>query len=162
MRRRFDEITEEIERMVLDAKEIAVLGLSSQPQKPSHYASKYLQDQGYDVIPININQFVDRILDEKVYRDLMSVPYDYDILLVFRPSNEIPEITNAYFSAPHQAPLVWFQQGIFDQESFDRIEAAGFRCVMDKCLMTEHMKIIDNIGYEDPEGSFKPGNSSEM
>jgi hypothetical protein len=142
MRRNFDEIDKEIEKLVVDAKEIAVLGLSSQPFKPAHIVPKYLQDQGYLIIPININQYVDRILDEKVYRDLMSVPYDYDILLVFRPSNEIPRIVNDFFSAPHQAPLVWFQQGIFDQDSFDRLEDAGFRCVMDQCLMAEHQKMV--------------------
>jgi len=142
MRRKFDEIDEEVERLVADAKQIAVLGLSSQPYKPAHFVPKYLQDQGYHVIPININQYVDRILDEKVYRDMMSVPYDYDILLVFRPSNEIPKIVNDFFSAPHQSPLVWFQQGIFDQESFDRLEDAGFKCVMDRCLMVEHQKMV--------------------
>ncbi len=146
--RRFNEIDDDIERMVIQAKEIAVLGLSSMPQKPAQYVPKYLQDQGYIIIPINTNQYVDRILGEKVYRDLMSVPYDYDILLVFRPSIEIPEIVNAYFNAPHQAPLVWFQAGIFDQESFDRIESAGFKCVMDQCLMVEHHKMIDRGAYD--------------
>ena len=149
MNRRFDEIDIEIVRMVLGAKEIAVLGCSSHPQKPSHYVPQYMQDQGYTIIPVTTNQYVDRILEEKVWRDLMSVPYDYDILLVFRPSKEIPEIVNAYFSAPYQAPLVWFQAGIFDQESYERVESAGFKCVMDRCLMVEHQKMIADGGLTD-------------
>jgi predicted CoA-binding protein len=93
---------------------------------------------------------VDRILGEKVYRDLMSVPQDYDILQVFRLSHEIPKIVNEYFAAPHQAPLIWFQSGIHDQESFNRIEEAGLRCVMDKCLMVEHQKIVARGEFERP------------
>jgi predicted CoA-binding protein len=142
MRSMFDPIDDEITRLVLDAKEIAVLGCSSMPMKAANFVPRYLQDQGYIVIPITTNQYVERVLEERVYRDLMSVPYDYDILVVFRPSNEVPIVTNNYFSAPHQAPLIWFQSGIVDHESYNRIEEAGLRCVMDRCLMVEHQKML--------------------
>ncbi len=142
----YDQIDDEITKLVLDAKEIAVLGCSSQPMKPSHYVPRYLQDQGYIIIPITTNRFVERVLEERVYRDLMSVPYDYDILVVFRPSGEIPVVVNNIFNAPYQAPLIWFQAGIFDQESFNRIEEAGLRCVMDRCIMVEHQKMLAEQG----------------
>lgn len=147
----FDDIDEEVIRIIVDAKEIAVYGLSSVPHKAAHYVSQYLQDQGNFIIPINTNQYIDRILGEKLYRDLMSVPYDYDILLVFRPSNEIPEIVNEYFSAPHQSPLIWFQVGIYDQESYSRVEEAGLRCIMDKCLMVEHQKLVGDGWFKKKE-----------
>lgn len=138
----FDDIDDEVAGMVVEAKEIAVYGLSSVPHKASHQVSQYLQDQGCFIIPININQYVNRIIGEKVYRDLMSVPNDYSILLVFRPSSEIPGIVNEYFSAPYQSPLIWFQVGIYDQETYSRVEEAGIRCIMDKCLMVEHQKLV--------------------
>jgi predicted CoA-binding protein len=142
MRTMYDQIDEKITRLVLEAKEIAVLGCSSQPLKPSHFVPRYMQEQGCRIIPITTNQFVDRVLEENVYRDLMGVPDEYDILVVFRPPNEIPVIVNNYFNARHQAPLIWFQAGIYDQESFNRIEEAGLNCVMDRCIMVEHQKMI--------------------
>ena len=152
MRTRFDEINDTIIKKVVQAKEIAVLGMSASPHKAANYVPKYLQDHGYRVIPISTNEFNDKILDEKVYRDLMSVPYDYDLLVVFRPSNEIPDIVSNYFSAPYQSPLIWFQSGIYDQESFHRVEEAGFSCVMDKCMMVEHQKMV-------ADGEFKKSGS---
>lgn len=125
---------------ILEASEtIAVVGCSSTPGKAAHDIPKYLLEAGYDVIPVN--PFADAILDRETYDSLADVPDKIDLVDVFRPSEEVPDIVTAALER-EDAPVIWLQQGITHDESARDAEAAGRQFVQDRCLKVEHQRLL--------------------
>lgn len=118
---------------------IAVVGCSSTPGKDAHEIPKYLLEAGYDVIPVN--PFADEILDQSTYDSLADVPDKIDVVDVFRPSEEVPEIVDATL-ARDETPLVWLQLGITHDDAVRRAEDAGCRVVEDRCMKVEHQRLL--------------------
>ena len=116
------------------AKTIAVIGLSEDPGKPSHYVSAYMQSAGARILPINPS--VASVLGEKSYASLAELPVKPDLVNVFRLPRFIPEIVEEMIALG--LPALWLQQGIVHVEAAARAEASGIRVVMDRCLMVEH------------------------
>jgi predicted CoA-binding protein len=113
---------------------IAVIGLSADPGKPSHYVPAYMQQHGYRILPVNPT--VDTVLGEKSYATLADLPVKPDIVNVFRLPRFIPFIVDEMLQLGFQN--LWVQQGIVNLEAATRAEAAGIRVVMDRCIMVEH------------------------
>ncbi|WP_433965625.1 CoA-binding protein [Tunturiibacter gelidiferens] len=113
---------------------IAVIGLSEDPAKPSHYVSAYMQQHGYKLYPINPS--IPEVLGEKSYASLSDLPIKPDIVDVFRLPKFIPAIVDEMIQLG--LPNVWVQQGIINLEAANRAEAAGIHVVMDRCIMVEH------------------------
>ncbi len=113
---------------------IAVIGLSDDPLKPSHYVSAYMQQHGYKIYPIN--PAVPEVLGEKSYASLSDLPIKPDIVDVFRLPKFIPAIVEEMIQLGF--PNLWVQQGIVNLEAARRAESAGIRVVMDHCIMVEH------------------------
>ena len=118
----------------LAGKTIAVVGLSSNPQSPSHGVAAYLQGQGYRIIPVNPHEQV--ILGERVYPSLRDIPEPVDVVDIFRRADAVPGIVDDAIAIG--APLVWMQLGIVNQEAADHAQAAGITVVMDHCMRVEH------------------------
>lgn len=114
---------------------IAVVGLSANPEKPSHYVPKYLQEQGYTIIPVNPTAQGD-VLGKTVYPSLREVPGPIDIVDIFRPAADVPPIVDDAIGV--RAKAVWMQEGIVNNAAADRARAAGLQVVMDKCMMKVH------------------------
>ncbi|MHB8926599.1 MAG: CoA-binding protein [Bacillota bacterium] len=129
---------EELRQAMTAAKTIAVIGLSPDSDKPSHFVPKYMQSKGYKIIPVNPT--VDQVLGEKAYPTLSDVPVKVDIVDVFRRAEKTPPIVDE--AAKVGAGLVWLQEGIFSDEAAARAEAHGLPIVMDKCLLKEHRRLI--------------------
>jgi predicted CoA-binding protein len=123
-------------RDFLTAKTIAVVGLSADAEKPSHFVSEYMQRHGYRIIPINPS--VETVLGEKSYKSLTDLPKKPDLVNVFRGSSVIPRIVEEM----ERLGLcnLWVQQGIINEEAAEKAEASGIRVVMDRCIMVEHRK----------------------
>ena len=119
-----------------DSKTIAVVGLSPRPERPSHYVAKYLQEQGYRVIPVNPQ--LDNVLGEKCYPDLKSIPEPVDMVDVFRRSSLVGPIVDDAIEIG--AKYVWMQDGVADESAAERARAAGISVVMDNCTMREHRR----------------------
>jgi hypothetical protein len=117
-------------------KTIAVVGCSTNPEKPAHYVPKYLKDHGYKIIPVN--PFAEEILGEKVYPSLTEVPGKVDVVEVFRPSQETPGVVEQ--AIKKGAKAVWLQEGIVSDEAAELARGAGIEFVMDRCMMKEHEK----------------------
>jgi len=117
-----------------NSRTIAVIGLSEDPAKPSHYVSAYMQQHGYKLYPINPS--IPEVLDEKSYASLSDLPIKPDIVDVFRLPKFIPAIVEEMIQL--SLPNLWVQQGIINHEAADRAEAAGINVVMDRCIMVEH------------------------
>jgi uncharacterized protein len=113
---------------------VAVIGLSADPNKPSHYVSAYMQKKGYRIFPVNPS--LDSVLGEKSFASLAELPRKPDIVNVFRLPRYIPAIVDEMVALGLKN--LWVQQGIVDLDSARRAEAAGIRVVMDRCIMVEH------------------------
>jgi predicted CoA-binding protein len=117
-----------------DQRTIAVVGLSDDPAKPSHYVSAYMQQHGYKIYPINPS--LPEVLGEKSYASLSDLPVKPDIVNVFRLPKFIPAIVDEMLQLALKN--LWVQQGIVNLEAVTRAEAAGIHVVMDRCIMVEH------------------------
>jgi predicted CoA-binding protein len=131
------EVSEADIRSVLEeSKTVAVVGLSPRQERDSHRVAKYLQSQGYRIIPVNPN--ADEILGERSYPDLTSVPEPIDVVDVFRRSEAVPEIVEEAIKVG--AKTVWMQMGVIHEEAAARAREAGLQVVMDRCMMIEHRR----------------------
>ena len=125
-----------IERILQETKRIAVVGLSSRPTRAGYYVPAYLQEQGYEIVPVN--PYLDEALGEKAYPDLISVPGQVDLVLLFRRSELVaPFVAQAVQIG---ADAVWMQSGIYNEEAAEVARAAGLDVVMDRCMMVEHRR----------------------
>jgi predicted CoA-binding protein len=113
---------------------IAVIGLSEDPAKPSHYVSAFMQQHGYKIYPINPS--IPEVLGEKSYASLADLPIKPDIVDVFRLPKFIPAVVDEMLKLGLKN--LWVQQGIVNLEAATRAEAAGIHVVMDRCIMVEH------------------------
>ncbi len=117
-------------------KTIAVVGLSSNPARPSYGVTEYMQAAGYQIIPVNPNET--DVLGEPSYANLEEVPQKIEIVNVFRRPEEIPPVVDAAIRA--NAKVIWMQLGIANQPAAEKAQAAGLTVVMDACLLIEHKK----------------------
>lgn len=116
---------------------IAVIGLSADPGKPSHYVPAYMQQHGYHILPVNPT--VTNVLGETSYPTLTALPVKPDIVNVFRLPRYIPAIVEEMIQLG--LPNLWVQTGIVNLEAAAKAEAAGIHVVMDRCIMVEHRRI---------------------
>ena len=128
----------EIDEILASARTIAVVGLSDKPDRESHMVARYLQANGYRVIPVN--PAVAEVLGERSYPDLVSIPPEIaiDVVDIFRKPEFIPAIVDAAIA--RGARVVWMQLGLADNAAAQRARAAGLEVVMDRCMKVEHAR----------------------
>jgi uncharacterized protein len=126
-----------IPEILKSSRTIAVVGLSSNPMRPSNGVAAYLQRVGYRVIPVNPNE--SEVLGEKCYARLEDVPEKIDMVDIFRRPECVPEIVESAIRVG--AKTVWMQEGVVNQEAAERARAAGLDVVMDRCTLKEHRKL---------------------
>lgn len=130
---------EQLKRILTNAKTIASVGLSADETKDSFGVAVYLKRASYRIIPINPH--ADKILGEKAYPDLLSLPRreNVDVVQIFRPASEAPKIVEDAIKIG--AKVVWMQEGIVNEEAAEKARAAGLEVVMDHCMMQEHRRL---------------------
>lgn len=116
---------------------IAVVGLTNRPARADHEVARYMQEQGFRIIPVN-PRLTAPVLGERPYPDLASIPEPFDLVDVFRR----PELTDAHIDEAIAvgAKAVWLQLGIRNESGVERARAAGLLAVDDRCLMVEHRR----------------------
>jgi len=124
------------------SRTIAVVGLSSKPDQPSHRVASYLKEQGYKMIPVNPAE--KEILGERCYPDLASIPESIDVVDIFRRSEKVPPIVEEAIRIGANA--VWMQEGVINEEAAARARKAGLMVVMGKCMRKEHRKLRSGRG----------------
>ena len=117
-------------------KTIAVVGLSSNPARPSYGVTEYMQSSGYQIIPVNPNET--DVLGEPSYASLEEVPQKLEIVDIFRRTEEVPPVVDAAIRAG--AKVIWMQQGIANEPAAEKARAAGLAVVMDACILVEHKR----------------------
>lgn len=126
---------DEVKEIFESVKTIAVLGLSPNPQKDSHKVAAYLQQAGYKIVPIYPKE--DEILGEKVYRSLKDIPFEVDMVDIFRKPDALVAIADACIERG-DIKVFWAQKGIVNNEAAQKAKDAGMRVVQNQCAMVDH------------------------
>ena len=130
-----DKVMKEI---LLSAKTIASVGLSSNQEKESYWIVSYLKEQGYRIIPVNPTAI--EILGEKVYPDLESIPEKVDVVQVFRKPEDVPPVVDSAIKIG--AKVVWMQERISHEGAAQKARDAGLQVVMNACMRATHRRLI--------------------
>ena len=121
----------------LEAHRIAIVGLSSNPARPSFGVGKYLLHAGYQIVPVNPKE--DEILGLTCYPDLESIPGKIDLVDVFRQSDAVLSIAESAIAI--EAKGLWLQLGVYHLQALALAQSAGLTCVAEKCTKVEHRTI---------------------
>jgi len=132
--------SDEIKRKVLaDCKTVAIVGLSDDPQRASHRIGKYLKENGYKIVPVNPN--LSEVLGEKAYPDLASIPFEVDLVDVFRRQEDIDAVVEE--ALKNNPKAIWLQMGLTCPGDKSRVKDAGADLVEDCCMMVEHRRLMN-------------------
>ena len=129
---------EDLKRIYAETKTIAVVGASASEEKPAHTVPRYLQRQGFRIIPVNPRG--GEILGEKVYERLTDVTEPIDVVDVFRPSDETPPVAKDAVAVG--AKVLWLQEGISNEEAERIASEGGLSVVMDTCMGATHHRLL--------------------
>jgi len=127
---------ETIKRILDECRTIAVVGLSSNPMRPSNGVANFMQKKGYKIIPVNPNESM--VLGEKAFMNLSAVNEKIDLVDVFRRSEDAGAVVDEAIKIGAKA--VWLQEGVIDKAAAQRAEDAGLLVVMDRCWLKDFIK----------------------
>ncbi|MBO1004595.1 CoA-binding protein [Pseudogracilibacillus auburnensis] len=129
---------DQIAQVLSDAKTIAVVGLSNNPERTSYQISLAMQQAGYKIIPVN--PMIDEVLGEKAYASLTDIKEDIDIINVFRRSEFLPDIAEEAMKT--NCKVFWAQQGVSSNEAYKLLKDHDFTVIMDVCIKVAHAVLI--------------------
>ena len=132
----------QIKNLLNEIRTIAVLGIKTEAQagQPAFYVPSYLQSAGFQIIPVPVYYpKVTQILGQQVYRKLVDIPIDVDLVNVFRLSQDVPPHVEDILAKMPRA--VWLQSGIRNDAVAQTLAEAGIKVVQDRCLMVDHRSL---------------------
>jgi hypothetical protein len=132
-----------IQSILHRAKTIAIVGLSPNELRPSHFVGYYLKRHGYRVIPVNPRE--ESILGERSYPSVSAIPEPVDVVDVFRAPDAVPEIAAEAVAA--KAGALWLQYGVISPEGAELAAAGGLDVVMDRCMKVEHARYLGRMHW---------------
>jgi predicted CoA-binding protein len=131
-------------------KTIAVVGLSPQPARPSYRVAQAMQRYGYRIVPVR--PLVDEVLGEKAYASLADIPFQIDLVDVFRAAEHVPAIVEQclalhsmhrpFSAAQHSPAAIWIQEGIVHEAAAREAQAGGMTVVMDRCILKDYVRLM--------------------
>jgi uncharacterized protein len=130
-------------RILTTCRNIAMVGLSSNAYAPSSFAGIYLAANGYNIVPVNPAQAGKKILGQRVYGRVDEIDSPVDIVDVFRPAPEVPEIARQ--AVKIRAKVLWMQLGVISEEGARIARDAGLEVVMDRCCKIEHARFFGGL-----------------
>ena len=132
-----------IQRVLRTARTIAIVGLSSNALRASHFVGFYLKRHGYRVIPVNPRET--EVFGDPSYASLLDVPVPVDIVNVFRAPDALPGI--ARDAVAIHAGVLWCQFGVINEEGAEIAQAGGVTVIMDRCLKVEHARYVGRMHW---------------
>lgn len=127
----------DIREILEKVRVIALIGASSNPERPSNYVGAFLQQKGYRVIPVNPGAAGQDINGEKAYATLADIPDAIDMVDIFRAADAVPGIVEEALKLSNKPSVIWMQMGVINQEAAETARKAGFTVVMDRCPKVE-------------------------
>ena len=128
-------------RILGETRTIAIVGLSSNPFRPSHFVAIYMLAEGYNVIPVNPRE--QEILGRRCYPSLRDVPEPVEVVDIFRDPQAVPPIVEDAIAIG--AKVVWMQLGVINEQAARRAQEAGLEVVMDCCIKIEHARFFGGL-----------------
>ncbi len=130
----------EIKELLRNTKTVAVVGIKMEPFQPAYYVPQYMQNAGFQIVPVPV-YYPDatEVLGEKIYRKLTDIPFEIDLVNLFRRSSDVPKHLDDILAKKPKA--VWMQSGIYHSEVAQTLAEAGIKVVQDACLMVEHRSL---------------------
>jgi predicted CoA-binding protein len=132
----------EIRNLLREARTVAVVGMSDNPERDSNGVARFLQRNGYNIIPVNPN-LQGLVIGERPYASLREIPVQVDVVVIFRRSEFVPEITEEAIAIGARA--VWMQLGVINEAAATRTKEAGLMVVMDRCMAIEHRRLMRGV-----------------
>lgn len=126
--------TDQIGEVLKSARNIAVVGLSDSPLRPSHGVAAYMQSQGYRILPVNPT--ITDALGEPSYGSLLDVKEKIDVVNIFRRAEFVPAVVDQAIQL--KVPVIWMQEGVIHEQAAEKARRAGIFVVMDRCILKEH------------------------
>ncbi len=134
-----------LRRILRSSRNIAMVGLSDQWYRPSHFVAKYLQQHGYRIFPVNPRLAGTTLLGEPVVASVLDLPHPVDMVDVFRRSADVLPIAEQAIQIG--ARVLWQQIGVVNREADALVRAAGLDSVMDRCVKIEHGRIFGGLNW---------------
>ena len=135
----------QIRRILRDVDTIAMVGASTNWNRPSYFAMKYLQEKGYRVIPVNPRAAGETLLGEEVYASLKDIPVPIDMVDIFQRSDRVPPVVDEAIEVG--AKVIWMQLTVRHDEAAKKAEDAGMTVVMDRCPKIEFGRLTGELGW---------------
>ncbi len=132
-----------LRRILRECRTVAIVGLSADWHRPSHFVGKYLQQHGWRVVPVNPRY--DSILGERSYDSLQAIPFRVDMVDVFRRSDDVLPFAQGAIAIG--AKCLWQQIGVVNREADALVRAAGLDSVMDRCVKIEHARLFGGLHW---------------
>ncbi len=133
--------TDRAEKTLEQVSTIAIVGLSRSFHKDSQFVGRYLQNAGYQIVPVNPN--ADEILGEKSYPDLKSIPFEVDVVDVFLPPDHIHKAIDQALELDPQPRAIWLQLGTGKQpEQIEKVNGSGIEIYENRCIKVDHQFLI--------------------
>jgi uncharacterized protein len=129
----------EIRNLLRDARTVAVVGMSDNPQRDSNGVARFLKRNSYDIIPVNPS-LNDLVLGERPHASLRDIQGQVDVVQIFRRSEFVPEIVEDAITIGARA--IWMQLGVINEAAAARAKEAGLLVVMDRCMAIEHRRLM--------------------
>ena len=136
-----DNVSADIKKILTRYRTVAIVGASPNPERPSHRVADFLKKEGFRVIPVTPK--ADKVVGEKAYPDLASIPVPVEVVDIFRRPEDMPPIVEEAIAIGAKA--VWMQEGIINEEAAARARKAGLTVVMDHCMKKE---LLRKLGRE--------------
>ena len=123
---------------ILEMKNVVVVGMSKHKEKAAHFVPKYLHNNGFNITPVNPT--ANEILNKKCFKEISDVSDKFDIVDIFRPSDQVlPIVKEAIKKKPK---VIWLQEGIHNQEAEQLARDAGIDVVFNRCMLAEHKRLM--------------------
>jgi predicted CoA-binding protein len=129
---------EALRGLLKSVRTLAVVGLSPQPARPSYRVAQAMQRHGFRIVPVR--PLVDEVLGEKAYPSLADIPFQVDLVDVFRAAEHVPAIVEQCLAL--HLPAIWIQEGIVAEAAAHEAQAGGMAVVMDRCLLKEYVRLM--------------------
>lgn len=133
----------ELRALLRRSRTIAVVGMSDNPDRPSHYVAEFMRERGYTIVPVNPRH--EEVAGMRCYPDLHAVPVPIDIVNVFRRAPDVPPVAEDAVAVGAKA--LWIQLGILSPTAVRIAEAAGLDTVMDLCIKVEYARLFEPPRY---------------
>ncbi len=132
-----------LRRILKESRVLAIVGVSAQWHRPSHFAAKYMLEHGYRVIPVNPQY--QEVLGQKCYASLREIPETVDLVDVFRKTADVMPVAEDAIAIG--ARVLWQQLGVRNEAADARARAAGMESVMDRCVKIEHGRLFGGLNW---------------